>query len=176
IFAAQPTRLVFFESPTNPVTKIADIGSLTRLARAAGALAVMDNTFAGFHQHGDYDVDVFVHSLTKYASGTGDVMGGAVIARAARQMRDFGTIVSFELKGGGPAVRRFADTLELFALAASLGSTESLVVTPQMMGARELSAEQQRISAITEGTVRLSIGLEDPDDLLEDLSRALGAA
>ncbi|TLZ28650.1 MAG: hypothetical protein E6K25_10590, partial [Gammaproteobacteria bacterium] len=70
----------------------------------------------------------------------------------------------------------FADTLELFALAASLGSTESLVVTPQMMGARELSAEQLRISAITEGTVRLSIGLEDPDDLLEDLSRALGAA
>jgi len=246
---AQPTRLLFFESPTNPVTKIADIGALTRLAHAAGALVVMDNTFAGFHQHGDCDVDVFVHSLTKYASGTGDVMGGAVIARAeliramrtdfgalggildphaaflilrglktyfvryqaqtasaariaqrlaahpavarvhypglpghpqhalaARQMRDFGTIVSFELKGGGPAVRRFADTLELFALAASLGSTESLVVTPQLMGARELSAEQQRISAITEGTVRLSIGLEDPDDLLEDLDRALAAA
>src|SRR5256886_15978386 len=66
----------------------------------------------------------------------------------------FGTIVSFELKGGGPAVRRFADTLELFALAASLGSTESLVATPQMMGARELSAGQQRISATTEGTGR----------------------
>ena len=78
--AAQPTRLVFFESPTNPVTKIADIAALTRLARAAGALTVMDNTFAGFHQHGGFDVDVFVHSLTKYASGTGDVMGGAVIA------------------------------------------------------------------------------------------------
>jgi cystathionine beta-lyase/cystathionine gamma-synthase len=194
-------------------------------------------------------VDVFVHSLTKYASGTGDVMGGAVIARAeliramrtdfgalggtldphaaflilrglktyfvryqaqsasaariaqhlaahpavarvhypglpahpqhtlaAQQMRDFGTIVSFELRGGGPAVRRFVDALELFALAASLGSTESLVVTQQIMGARELSAEQQRISGITEGTVRLSIGLEDPDDLLEDLSRALSAA
>ena len=79
---ARPTRLVFFESPTNPVTKIADIGALTRLARAAGALSVLDNTFAGFHQHGRYDVDMFVHSLTKYASGAGDVMGGAVIARA----------------------------------------------------------------------------------------------
>ncbi len=249
MLSIEDTRLVFFESPTNPVTKIADIGALTRLARSAGALAVMDNTFAGFHQHGDYDVDVFVHSLTKYASGTGDVMGGAVIARAeliramrtdfgalggtldphaaflilrglktyfvryqaqsasaariaqhlaahpavarvhypglpthpqhtlaAQQMRDFGTIVSFELRGGGPAVRRFVDALELFALAASLGSTESLVVTQQIMGARELSAEQQRISGITEGSVRLSIGLEDPDDLLEDLSRALSAA
>jgi cystathionine beta-lyase/cystathionine gamma-synthase len=95
---------------------------------------------------------------------------------AAQQMRDFGTIVSFDLRGGGPAARRFADTLELFALAASLGSTESLVVTQQIMGGRDLSADQQRISGITEGTVRLSIGLEDPDDLLEDLSRALTAA
>jgi cystathionine beta-lyase/cystathionine gamma-synthase len=247
--AAQPTRLVFFESPTNPVTKIADVSALTRLARGAGALTVMDNTFAGFHQHGGFDVDVFVHSLTKYASGTGDVMGGAVIARselirsmrsdfgavgatldphaaflilrglktyfvryqaqsasaarlavqlaehpavarvhypglpghpqhalAARQMTDFGTIVSFDLRGGAPAARRFADALEFFALAASLGSTESLVVTSQMMGGRELSAEQQRMSAITEGTVRLSIGLEDPDDLQQDLARALTAA
>ena len=247
--AAQPTRLVFFESPTNPVTKIADVSALTRLARGAGALTVMDNTFAGFHQHGGFDVDVFVHSLTKYASGTGDVMGGAVIARselirsmrsdfgavgatldphaaflilrglktyfvryqaqsasaarlavqlaehpavarvhypglpghpqhalAARQMTDFGTIVSFDLRGGAPAARGFADALEFFALAASLGSTESLVVTSQMMGGRELSAEQQRMSAITEGTVRLSIGLEDPDDLQQDLARALTAA
>src|SRR6266436_2349296 len=246
---SQPTRLVYFESPTNPVTRIADIAAITRFARASGALTVMDNTFAGFHQHGGYDVDVFVHSLTKYASGAGDVMGGAVIARAeliramrtdfgvlggtldphaaflilrglktyfvryqaqsasaariaqrlaahpavarvhypglpthpqhtlaAQQMRDFGTIVSFDLRGGGPAVRRFVDALELFALAASLGSTESLVVTQQIMGARELSAEQQRISGITEGSVRLSIGLEDPDDLLEDLSRALSGA
>src|SRR6201996_3863566 len=60
--AAHPTRLVVFESPTNPVTKIADIKAITRLAKAAGALTVMDNTFAGFHQHGEYDVDVFLHS------------------------------------------------------------------------------------------------------------------
>jgi cystathionine beta-lyase/cystathionine gamma-synthase len=247
--AARPTRLVLFESPTNPVTKIADIAALTRLTRAAGALSVLDNTFAGFHQHGDYEVDVYLHSLTKYASGAGDVMGGAVIARteliramrtdfgalggtldphaaflilrglktyfvryraqcdsalriaqflaghpavarvhypglpthpqhalAAQQMRDFGTIVSFDLLGGAGAARRFADTLELFALAASLGSTESLVVTAQMLGGRELNADLQRLSAITDGTVRLSIGLEDTDDLLADLTRALAAA
>jgi cystathionine beta-lyase/cystathionine gamma-synthase len=247
--AAQATRLVFFESPTNPVTKIADVAALTRLARAAGALSVMDNTFAGFHQHGGYEVDVFIHSLTKYASGTGDVMGGAVIgpteliralrtdfgalggaldphaaylilrglktyftryqaqcasagriahylsqhaavarvhypglpthpqhALAAQQMQDFGTIVTFDLKGGAAAARHLADHLELFALAVSLGSTESLLVTAQMMASRELSAEQQRISAITPGTVRLSIGLEDVDDLLLDLAQALQAA
>jgi cystathionine beta-lyase/cystathionine gamma-synthase len=247
--AAQATRLVFFESPTNPVTKIADISKLTRLARAAGALSVMDNTFAGFHQHGGFDVDMYVHSLTKFASGTGDVMGGAVIASAERirglrtdfgtlggtldphaaflilrglktyfvryraqsasagrvaallaahpavarvhypglpthpqhalaasQMQDFGAIVSFDLRGGAAAARRFADALELFALTPSLGSTESLVMTPQMMGGRELTAEQQRISAITDGTVRLAIGLEDDDDLAADVSQALAAA
>jgi cystathionine beta-lyase/cystathionine gamma-synthase len=247
--ATQATRLVVFESPTNPVTKVADIPALTRLAKARGALTVLDNTFAGFHQHGEYEVDVFVHSLTKYASGTGDVLGGAVIARgdiirtlrtdfgalggvldphaaflvqrglktyfvryqaqcatagrvaehlaahpavarvhypglashpqhalARAQMRDFGTIVTVDLKGGAPAAARFVDALQLFALTASLGSTESLVVAPQMMRGRDLSPEQVRISAITDGTVRLSIGLEDAEDLLEDVSRGLEAA
>src|SRR5262249_16498281 len=91
--ATHKTRLLVFESPTNPMTKIADIAALTRLARSAGAVTVFDNTFAGFHQHGEYDIDLFVHSLTKYASGTGDVMGGAVIGRSdlIRSMRtDFG--------------------------------------------------------------------------------------
>src|SRR5581483_5193734 len=246
--AAHPTRLVWIESPTNPVTKIADIAAITRLAKGAGALVVMDNTFAGLHQHGEYEVDVFVHSLTKYASGAGDVMGGAVIGRgelirslrtdfgmlggtldphaaylilrglktyfvryqaqsasaqriaeilaehpavarvhypglpshpqhalARAQMKDFGTIVSFDLKGGLEASRKFADALEFFAMAASLGSTESLVVTAQMMGGRDLTADQQALSAVTEGTVRLSIGLEDIDDLLADVTQALNA-
>jgi cystathionine beta-lyase/cystathionine gamma-synthase len=246
--AARPTRLIFFESPTNPVTKIADIAAISHLAQAHGALSVMDNTFAGFHQHGEYAVDVFVHSLTKYASGTGDVMGGAVIARAelirqlrtdfgalggaldphsafliqrglktyfiryaaqcasamrvarllashplvarvhypglpehpqhalaARQMREFGSIVSIDLKGGLAAGGVFAESLELFALTASLGSTESLVVAPQMMGGRDLTSEQLRMSAVTQGTVRLSIGLEDEEDLAADLLQALEA-
>jgi len=247
--AAQPTRLIFFESPTNPITKIADIAALTRLARAAGALTVLDNTFAGFHQHGAFDVDVFVHSLTKFASGSGDVMGGAVIAGndliesmradfsllggtldphaaflilrglktyfvryraqcltalhlaqllaahpavarvhypglpshpqhrlAARQMQEFGSIVSFDLRGGAAAGQRFADALRLFALSVSLGSTESLVVTPAIMGRREVSADLQRMSAITPATIRLSIGLEDPQDLEADITQALLAA
>ncbi|MBS0364371.1 MAG: PLP-dependent transferase [Proteobacteria bacterium] len=247
--ARQHARLVFFESPTNPVTRVADIAQLARLAHAAGALLVMDNTFAGFHQHGGFDVDVFVHSLTKYASGAGDVMGGAVIGRAElirgmrtdfgvlggtldphaaflilrgmktyfvryrtqaatalrvaqfleghaavervhypglpshpqhalamRQMQEAGTIVSFDLKGGEAAGRRFADALQLFALTASLGSTESLILTPQLMGNRDLNPEERAVSAITPGTIRLSIGLEDPQDLLADISQGLEAA
>jgi cystathionine beta-lyase/cystathionine gamma-synthase len=247
--AAQRTKLVFFESPTNPVTKVADIAAITRLAKAHGALVVMDNTFAGFHQHGELDIDIFIHSLTKYASGTGDVMGGAVISRAdiirqlrvdfgalggtldphaafliqrglktyfiryqaqcasamrvaellaqssavsrvhypglpshpqhalaKAQMREFGSIVTFELKGGFEAGARFVEALQLFALTASLGSTESLVMAPQMMRGRDLNPEQVRMSNITEGTVRLSIGLEDTEDLLDDLTQALAAA
>src|SRR5580693_9158585 len=95
VLSTTPTRLVVFESPTNPVTKVADIEALTRLAQAHGALTLLDNTFAGLHQHGQYPVDIFVHSLTKYASGAGDVMGGAVIARSdiIRSLRgDFGTL------------------------------------------------------------------------------------
>ncbi len=97
---------------------------------------------------------------------------------AKAQMKDFGTIVAFDLKGGADAEAggRFAGALKLFALAASLGSTESLVVAPSMMGGRDLTQDQLRTSAVTEGTVRMSIGLEDVDDLMEDVSQALAAS
>jgi len=246
VLASRPTRLVLFESPTNPVTKVADVGRLVELAHRHGALAVMDNTFAGFHQHGEFDVDVFVHSLTKYASGTGDVMGGAVIARqelidgmrpdfsvlgalldphaafliqrglktyfvrysaqtanaqkvaefleahpavsrchypglpshphfalARKQMKEAGTVVSFDLRDGSEAARRFSESLKLFALTASLGSTESLVMPPQLVGGRDFTPEQARQSGVGPGTVRLSIGLEDVDDLIADIGQAL---
>jgi cystathionine beta-lyase/cystathionine gamma-synthase len=247
--AARATRLVIFESPTNPINRIADIAAITRLARAHGALTLLDNTFAGMHQHGQYDVDFYLHSLTKFASGHGDVMGGAVIAKAAlisslrqdfstlggvldphaafllqrglktyfvryrtqcasaqriaaflsthpaverthypglstdpghalarEQMSEFGAIVSFDLRAGAPAASRFAEALQLFAMAASLGATDSLVMPSQLLGSRDLTAEQQRQAGIDAGTVRLSIGLEDATDLLEDLQQALAAA
>jgi cystathionine beta-lyase/cystathionine gamma-synthase len=244
-----PTRLVLFESPTNPVTKIADIEHLTGHARRTGCLTVMDNTFAGFHNHGAYPIDVFLHSLTKYASGHGDVMGGAIIARseliaemrkdivsmgptldphaafliqrgmrtyflryerqcanalavsrflrdhrrvkrvfypglethpqhalARRQMSDFGTVVSFELDGGSKQGDAFAEALEYFSISASLGSAESLVVPPQLLGGQEYTPEQRAASLIGRGTVRLSIGIENPEDLLADLAQALDKA
>jgi cystathionine beta-lyase/cystathionine gamma-synthase len=244
-----PTRLVVFESPTNPVTKIADIEHLTAQARRAGAVTVLDNTFAGFHNHGGYDVDVFLHSLTKYASGHGDVMGGAIIARAElidamrkdigsigatldphaafliqrgmhtyflryerqcanalaaseflrrhprvkavhypgleshpqhalarRQMSDFGTVVTLEMDGGFEQGARFAESLQLFSISASVGSTESLVMPPQLLAGNEFTPEQRTASLITRGTVRLSIGLEDAEDLVSDLGQALDRA
>src|SRR5262249_34579752 len=97
-------------------------------------------------------------------------------ALAAQQMQDFGSIVSFDLRGGAAAARRFGDTLELFARAASPGSSEALVGTAQMMGGGGVTGEEQRPSSITNGTIRLSIGLEDSEDLLADLTRALAAA
>ena len=247
VLRSTPTRLVAFESPTNPVVKVADLGRITALARAQGALTLLDNTLAGLHNHGGYDVDVYVHSLTKFASGHGDVMGGAVIARrelidrmredavnlgptldphaaflilrglrtyflrwdvqcanalrvagflasrpevarvrypglpgdpghalAASQMDAFGAVVAFDLAGGLEAGTRFAESLELFSIAASLGSTESLVVPPAMQQPRGLSAEQAAWTGIGPGTVRLSVGIEDADDLVDDLRQALG--
>ncbi len=249
VLEAEPTRLVIFESPTNPVTKIADIGAITALARRHAALTVLDNTFAGFHQHGGFDIDIFVHSLTKYAAGTGDVMGGAVIANepvlarirpdwelfgaqldphsaflmmrgmktyflryraqcaaaqviaehlarhpevalvrypglpshpaaalARAQMGEFGSVVTFDIRRGAEAARRFTEALQFFSCAASLGSTESLVMPPQLMQPRDFDARQRGWSGIGEGTVRLSIGLEDIGDLLADLDQGLAAA
>jgi cystathionine beta-lyase/cystathionine gamma-synthase len=246
--ATRPTRLVLFESPTNPMLKIADIERITTLAHRHGALAVLDNTFAGFHQHCDYDIDLYLHSLTKYASGAGDVMGGAAIGRqdlidamradyvllgalldphaafliqrglktyfvryreqcaraqavaewlerspavefvrypgleshpqralASKQMREFGTMVTCSLRGGADAAQRAAERLQLFALTASLGSTESLVMAPQMMGSKELTPAQLATAGLTPATLRLSIGLEDVDDLLADLAQALAS-
>ncbi|HWJ05422.1 MAG TPA: aminotransferase class I/II-fold pyridoxal phosphate-dependent enzyme [Steroidobacteraceae bacterium] len=246
VLASTPTRLVAFESPTNPVLKVADIERITRLARAHGALTLLDNTLAGFHNHGQFDVDIYAHSLTKYASGHGDVMGGAIIARktlidamrddvailgptldphaaflllrgmktyyvrwdaqcrnaqaiaehlaqhpavarvrypglpgdpghgrARSQMHDFGSIVTFDLREGLEAGTRFAEALELFAITASLGSTESLVMPPALQQPRGFTAEQRQWSDIGPGTVRLSVGLEDLEDLVADLDRAL---
>jgi len=246
VLTKRRVRVVVFESPTNPVLKVADIPRITALARRHGALTLLDNTLAGPHSHGGLDLDLFVHSLTKYVSGHGDVMGGAIIGRAeltqsmrpdltvlgptldphaaflmlrglrtffvrrdvqcrsaqrvaeflsghpgvervsypglashpahelaAQQLADFGTIVSFDIAGGLEAGTRFAEALELFAIAASLGSTESLVVPPAMQQPRDLTAEQRRWSAITPGTIRLSVGIEDADDLIADLEQAL---
>ena len=250
VLATTPTRLVVFESPTNPVLKVADIERLTAIARRHGALTLLDNTLAGFHNHGQYDVDLFAHSLTKYASGHGDVMGGAIIGGAElidsmrgdimgilgstldphaafllqrgmktyfvrwdaqcrnaqriaehlsahpaiervrypglpgdpghelarKQMHDFGTIVTVDVAGDTKTGSRFAERLELFSITASLGSTESLVVPPALQEVRGLTEAQQRWTDIGTGTVRLSIGLEDVDDLIADLDQALAAA
>jgi cystathionine beta-lyase/cystathionine gamma-synthase len=83
-FARRETKLVMLEAPTNPMLQIPDLTAITELAARHGVTTVLDNTFAGFHNHGRFPVDLFVHSLTKYANGHGDVLGGVVIGSAER--------------------------------------------------------------------------------------------
>ena len=87
VFAADDTKCLIFEAPTNPMVQVPDIGAITALARKHGVVTVLDNTFGGLHNHGQFAIDYYIHSLTKYASGHGDVMGGAVIADRER-LRD----------------------------------------------------------------------------------------
>lgn len=249
VLAATPTRLVIFESPTNPVNRIADIARLCAAARRAGALTLLDNTFAGPHQHGQYDVDLYLHSLTKYVGGHGDVLGGAVIGRkelidslrrsfilfggtldahaafllqrglrtyylryqaqseaaqqlaqalavhpgvhrvhypglathprhslAREQMQHFGGVVSVDIAGGTARANAFVDALQLFRIAASMGSPESLALPPSMLGLDQVPPALRAGCGIGPGTVRLSVGLDDPADLIEDVMQALAAA
>ena len=83
-FAQDDTKLVLFEAPTNPMLQIPDLRAITALAKQHGVTTVLDNTFAGLHNHGRYEIDYFVHSMTKYANGHGDVMGGIVIGDKKR--------------------------------------------------------------------------------------------
>jgi cystathionine beta-lyase/cystathionine gamma-synthase len=246
VLAEEKTAMVWFESSTNPVLKIADVAKITDLAHRHGAIAVLDNTFAGLESHGDLPVDLFVHSLTKYAGGHGDVMGGAIIgdephirrvqfhantlgptldphaayliqrglktyhvrrraacetaqrvaeflaahpkvakvrypglptdpghARATSQMKDYGTLLCIDLVGDAAGASRFAESLRLFSMAASLGSTESLIVPPSLQQVRDLTGDLRIACDIGQTTSRLSIGLEDPEDLISDLAQAL---
>ena len=91
-------------------------------------------------------------------------------------MRDFGSVVTFELDGGYPIVGKFSEALRYFAIAASVGSTESLVMPSQLLGGTEFNSAERTLSLITAGTVRLSIGIEDADDLVDDLRQALEGA
>ena len=242
-----PTRLMIFESPTNPVLKVANIERLCELSKANNCLTVMDNTLAGLHAHGNYPIDVFVHSLTKYANGHGDVTAGAIIsneklmetlrrevltmgvtldphaafliqrglktyglrfersvenalaiarmlathpaveevhypglpsdayhALAMKQTGNGGGVVTFDVKGDEARANTVVSKLKLFKLASSMGSTESLVMPPSMIQARDLSGEARDWAGLSMHSIRLSIGVEHIDDLLEDLKQALG--
>ncbi len=241
------TKLLVFEAPTNPMLQVPDLEAILELARANGVTTVLDNTFGGLQNHGDFPVDLFTHSLTKYASGHGDVMGGVVIgekqriaalkpwainmgatldsdtaylilrglrtyflrferhcesalriaeflqgraevervfypalaadpgyALASRQMNGCGGVLSFNLACDRDQAWAFVDALELFATVSSVGSTESLVAPVKLYFGRDLSESEAELAGITDGTVRLSVGLEHADDLIADLEQAFG--
>lgn len=242
-------RLVWIETPSNPLLRITDIGAVAAAAHAAGALVVADNTFLSpvLQRPLELGADIVVHSATKYLNGHSDVVGGAVIAkdpavqeelawwancmglacspfdawlslrgvrtlharmavheanalevvaaleshpavacvyhpslaahpghdRALRQQHGFGAIVSFELRYGLPAIRRFARAVRLFSLAESLGGVESLVAHPATMTHASMSPDARAAAGIPESLLRLSVGIESANDLVADIGRAL---
>jgi len=242
------TRMVWIESPTNPLLQIIDIAAIAELAHRAQALLVVDNTFASpfLQQPLKLGADLSLHSTTKYLGGHSDVVGGAVIGRlelmqpiyfhqnasggvpgpfdayltlrgiktlalrmerhssnarqlaewlsghpaveqvyypglpshpgheiAARQMRDFGGMISIRVRGGKEAALRFAMRTRLFSLAESLGGVESLVCHPATMTHASIPAEVRQRRGVDDGLIRLSVGIEDLADLQEDLRSAL---
>ncbi len=245
------TRLIYFETPSNPVLEILDLAALARLGRSRGIPTMVDNTFASpaLQQPIALGVTVVVHSATKYLCGHGDAMGGAVIGPkeyvselvhevirdyggvmspfnawlilrgirtlhlrmpahcanaqriaefldrhpkvqrvnypglanhpgheiARKQMKAFGAMLSFEGKGGYEGGKSVMDGVKIFARAASLGDTRSLIVHSASTSHRAVPQEQRLAIGITDGLVRLSVGVEAVEDLIEDLDQALQA-
>jgi len=245
-------RLVWIETPSNPLLRVTDLRFVIDAAHRAGALTLVDNTFLSpaLQRPIGLGADLVLHSTTKYINGHSDVVGGAVIAAnaelhqqlqwwanalgltgspfdsfltlrglrtleprlrahcenaealaealdrhpavsrvhypglsshpghalAQRQQRHAGAMISFELAGGQTAVRAFLDGLRFFTLAESLGGVESLVAHPATMTHAAMSAEARAQAGITDGLLRLSIGIESAADLLADLQLALARA
>jgi len=244
-------KLVWLESPTNPLLKVADIRALCRRAREVGALVAVDNTFATpvFQRPLELGADLVVHSTTKYIGGHSDVVGGAVVTRrddlherlrylqnavgavpgpwdcwltlrgiktlplrmarhqenaravlaflksrpevdrvwyplddshphaavARGQMSGFGGMISFELDADLAAAERFCESTRVFTLAESLGGVESLLELPAAMTHASVPPDVRQAIGIRDGLVRLSVGIEHADDLIEDLRGALSA-
>ena len=245
------TKLLWLESPSNPLLKVTDLAAAAALARARRVTVVVDNTFATpFAQRPlALGADIVLHSTTKYLNGHADVIGGALVtddeelaarlkflqnavgaipgpqdcfltlrglktlplrmerhcenarrvaeflsedARvsrvyypglpdhpghdvATRQQRGYGAIVSFEVAGGLEGARRFAARPRLFTLAESLGAATSLFCHPATMTHASIEPDVRRENGISDGLIRLSIGLEDSRDLVADLDEALAS-
>ncbi|MEP7126051.1 MAG: PLP-dependent transferase, partial [Byssovorax sp.] len=244
------TKMVWLETPSNPMLKIFDIAKMAEIARAGGAVLVVDNTFATpvLQQPLALGATIVVHSMTKYLNGHSDVVGGALVtsdeglreqlaflqnamggipgpfdcymvlrglktlgvrvrqqcasaailaeklsaharvkrviypglashpdhALAARQMKLPGAMISAELHGTLADSSGFLKRLEIFACAESLGGVESLAEHPAIMTHASVPEASRRVLGISDGLVRLSVGLEDVGDLWADIEHALG--
>jgi len=243
------TKMIWVETPTNPLLRLADLEAIAALAKKRGIITVADNTFASPYvqrplEHG---IDIVMHSTTKYLNGHSDIVGGAVVtnnpnlaerlrflhnavgsiaspfdsflalrglktlalrmerhctnalkiarrlevhpkiarviypgleshpqhALARKQMAGFGGIITATLKGDLSATRRFLERTQLFTLAESLGGVESLIEHPAIMTHASIPEDQRALLGISDSLVRLSVGVEDADDLIADLDRAL---
>lgn len=242
------TKLIYFESPSNPNLTVADITELSRIAKKFNLLLVMDGTFGGPHQHTEFNIDVVIHSLTKYANGHGDIIAGSVagnkelvkkikefagyfgatldphaanqitrglktynlryqrqsqsaleIARQLQnhpkvknviypgleshpeyklsqsQMKDNGGIIAFELKEDTIDAQKFCHRLKMIQFTASLGSTETLICPTLLFFGLDLNENERNEMGINNHSLRLSVGLEDPKDILDDLENGFSA-
>src|SRR5229473_4199497 len=177
--AARAVTMVWVETPTNPLLNIADIRALARAAHEAGAMLVVDNTFASpyLQQPLMLGADAVVHSTTKYLGGHSDVVGGAVVVaddklaeRIAFTQNATGGVVSFRMAAGEEAAVRTCGRTRLFTLGESLGGVESLIEHPGRMTHASVTGSALEVPG---DLIRLSVGIEDCDDLLDDLRQAL---
>jgi cystathionine beta-lyase/cystathionine gamma-synthase len=245
------TKLIWIETPTNPLMNITDIEAVSHVSKAAGAWLCVDNTFASPYLQNPLDLgaDIVMHSATKYLGGHSDVIQGALImnddglreqlyfiqkscgavpgpmdcflvlrgiktlavrmkqhcengriiahflrnhaqvnkvywcgfednpnyAIAKKQMRDFGGMISFTLKDDSiAAATKVLTATKLFALAESLGGVESLINHPASMTHASIPREKRIANGLMDGLIRLSVGIEDAEDLVEDLKMAIG--
>lgn len=247
----ETTKMLWVETPTNPLLRIFDIEAMSRLARKHGALCVVDNTFATplLQRPLEQGADLVIHSMSKYLNGHSDVVAGAVVAAeegvgeqlrfiqraggavpspfdcflvargmktlplrmrrhcenaqglaewlrhqegveavhypglpdhpghelAVHQMSGFGGMLSFVVAGGLQAASSVLRRVRLFSLAESLGGVESLIGQPALMSHASMPKGVRESHGVRDGLIRLSVGLEDPDDLREDLEQALSA-
>jgi cystathionine beta-lyase/cystathionine gamma-synthase len=247
----RPARLVFIETPANPTLKLTDIEAVARLAHAAGAVVVVDNTLQTpvLQRPLELGADIVLHSTTKFIEGHNATLGGALITRdadlhekvsflrnaigaiqspmnawltlqgvktlplrmerhsdnalkiarfleghpkvttihypglesfpqhalARRQQRSGGALMAFEVEGGTEAGIRVMNSVRLCSLAENLGAAETLVTHPASMTHLAVPVEQRLATGITDGLIRISVGLENPDDLIADLRQALEA-
>ncbi len=198
------TRLIWLESPTNPLMKLIDIAAVSKLAHARNILVGVDNTFASPYCQRPLELgaDVVHYSTTKYPlrmrQHSANAMQVACFLEqhprvkrvyypgleshpqhelAKRQMvGGFGGMLSFEVQGGVDAAREVARRTRLFTLAESLGGVESLIELPALMTHASLPPERRSDIGIDDGLIRLSVGIEEADDLIADLKQALSSA
>src|SRR3989454_444085 len=154
------TKMLFLETPSNPLTEISDIAALAALAKAAGALLAVDNVFCTpvLQRPLELGADLVIHSATKHLDGQGRVLGGAV---------------SFEVKGGRSAAWKLIDATRLISITANLGDVKTTITHPATTTHGRISAEARAAAGVTEGLVRIAVGLEAVADLQADLERGL---
>lgn len=175
-------KAIYIETPTNPMMQVTDISAMADLAHSRGALLIADNTFMSpyFCNPIDFGADIVLHSGTKYLAGHNDTLAGFVVCKDKeihdRQSRGSGAMLSFYTDSHETALRvlksvrliRFAESLE------SLGGVESLITYPATQTHADLTEEERESRGITACLLRLSVGIEDVNDLIADLSQALG--